>query len=208
MRVFARGGIVNRRLVIVAAGLALVVAPLSSAAPQDVWKTLHRPFHLPVVAPGAPCPVSAMNTEFDFGKYGVANGIGRGPAYPIGFEQPGSILNVAFGTDRRGVFYGSKWGGNKVLWFVSPTYRGPVLIRGRQLDGTNRVRFEGAGLRVPPIELRLPRGSVITGNPGVNDVGQRYRPSYTRLLSGGCYAYQIDGTTFSRIVVFRARLAA
>jgi hypothetical protein len=183
-----------------------VVAPLSAAAPQDVWKKLHRPLHLPVVEAGAPCPVSAMNVEFDFGKYGVQNGIGRGPAYPIGFEQPGSILNIAFGTDRRSGFYGSKWGGQKVLWFVSPAYRGPVLIRGRQLDGRKLVRFEGTGLWVPPAELRLSKRSAIAGNPGVNDDGQRYRPSFTRLLSAGCYAYQVDGTTFSRTIVFQAKL--
>jgi hypothetical protein len=32
----------------------------------------------------------------------------------------------------------------------------------------------------------------------------RYRPSYTRLRGPGCYAYQVDGTSFSRVVVFRA----
>ena len=30
------------------------------------------------------------------------------------------------------------------------------------------------------------------------------RPSFTRLLAPGCYAYQIDGTSFSRLVVFNA----
>jgi hypothetical protein len=28
--------------------------------------------------------------------------------------------------------------------------------------------------------------------------------SYTRMREAGCYAYQVDGTTFSRVVVFRA----
>jgi hypothetical protein len=193
------------KLVLAAASVAaFAVAPLSAAAPQDVWKNLHRPLHLPVVAASAPCPVSAMNTEFDFGKYGVQNGIGRGPAYPIGFEQPGSILNIAVATDRRSVFYGSRWSGQKVLWFVSPAYRGPVLIRGRQLDGANLVRFEGAGLRVPPAELRITKNMARAG--GAAEYGQRERPSYTRLLGPGCYAYQVDGTTFSRTIVFRAKL--
>ena len=34
--------------------------------------------------------------------------------------------------------------------------------------------------------------------------GTRYVPSYTRVRGPGCYAYQIDGTTFSRVIVFRA----
>lgn len=29
-----------------------------------------------------------------------------------------------------------------VLWFVYPGYSGPVLVRGRQLDGPNELRFE------------------------------------------------------------------
>ena len=34
--------------------------------------------------------------------------------------------------------------------------------------------------------------------------GWRAFPSYTRVRTGsGCYAYQIDGTTFSKVLVFR-----
>jgi hypothetical protein len=80
-----------------------------------------------------------------------------------------------------------------------------VLIRGRRLDGPQLVRFEGAGVRVPPAELRITPTASVTGNLGVPELGQRYRPSYTRLLAPGCYAHQIDGTTFSRIIVFRAK---
>ena len=45
------------------------------------------------------------------------------------------------------------------------------------------------------------------GYPGVKDVGQRYRPSYTRVRGPGCYAYQVDGTSFSRVIVFEAIVA-
>jgi hypothetical protein len=41
--------------------------------------------------------------------------------------------------------------------------------------------------------------------------GQPYRsrgiPSSVRILAKGCYAFQIDGTTFSRIVVVSADVA-
>jgi hypothetical protein len=30
-------------------------------------------------------------------------------------------------------------------------------------------------------------------------------PSYARVRAPGCYAFQIDGTMFSRIIVFEAR---
>jgi hypothetical protein len=32
--------------------------------------------------------------------------------------------------------YPKGFGGQKVLWAIAPAYPGPVLIRGRQLDGT------------------------------------------------------------------------
>ena len=34
------------------------------------------------------------------------------------------------------------WRGQKVLWARAPSYRGPLLIRGHQLDGTWWVGFE------------------------------------------------------------------
>ena len=67
------------------------------------------------------------------------------------------------------------------------------MIRGRQLDGTKLVRFDN-GLK-PPAGIRL--------DPSQSPRG-RDRPSYARFLSPGCYAFQIDGTSFSRLVVFNA----
>ena len=29
-------------------------------------------------------------------------------------------------------------------------------------------------------------------------------PSYTRVRSAGCYLYQVDGTSFSELIVFQA----
>ena len=34
--------------------------------------------------------------------------------------------------------------------------------------------------------------------------GGRAWITYTRVQAGGCYAYQVDGTSFSEVVVFRA----
>ncbi len=94
------------------------------------------------------------------------------------------------------LWFGSKWSGQKVLWIARPSYRGPVLIRGRQLDGPHELRFEG-GLN-PARELRL------TSVGGYSPGGWQNRPSYTRLRAPGCYGWQVDGTTFSRVVIFRA----
>jgi hypothetical protein len=78
-----------------------------------------------------------------------------------------------------------------------------VLIRGARIDGRGLVRFQRGN--IPPKQLRIPVGET-QGFPGglVPPKGTRYLPSYTRVHGPGCYAYQIDGTTFSRVVVFHA----
>jgi hypothetical protein len=78
------------------------------------------------------------------------------------------------------------------VWVVDPVYRGPLLIRGRQLDGPNRLRFD-KGV-VPPREIRIGASAP-----------PRQRPSYTRVKARGCYAYQVDGVAFTRVIVFEAR---
>jgi hypothetical protein len=83
-----------------------------------------------------------------------------------------------------------------VLWVVDPAYHGAVLIRGGRLDGTESVRF-GAD-RDPARQLRLPL------EPDNMTGGWLNYPSYTRLRAAGCYGYQIDGRSFSKVIVFRA----
>jgi hypothetical protein len=95
------------------------------------------------------------------------------------------------------IYYPSDWSGNKVLW-IAHRYRGPVLIRGLQLDGPNEVRFGLA--RSPAREMRLT--SVGGSSPG----DWQNRPSTTRVRAPGCYGWQVDGATFSRVIVFRAVL--
>jgi hypothetical protein len=96
-------------------------------------------------------------------------------------------LSFSYPVRPEQIYYPSDWSGNKVLW-VARRYRGPVLIRGAQLDGPNELRFSSVGGR----------------SPG----GWQNRPSTTRLRAPGCYAWQVDGTTFSRVIVFRAVLSS
>ncbi len=97
-------------------------------------------------------------------------------------------------------FAGSKWSGFKVLWVSRPSYNGPLLIRGRQLDGLHAVGF-GQDL-VPFAEQQLPPGTG-AGAP-LSQNGWRNWPSTARLRSAGCYGWQIDGTDFSEVIVFHA----
>ncbi|HXG75200.1 MAG TPA: hypothetical protein VNJ53_01385 [Gaiellaceae bacterium] len=173
---------------VVAAG-----ATAAAAAPGSHWTTLRRPLEVPRLAPGAPCPASGIDASVDFARFGVGPGLGPGPVYPVGLAD--GTLELAPARN-----FGSRhWLGQKVLWFVHPRYRGPVLVRGRQLDGPARVRFERGD--VPPLELRiLPTQTVAwAGQPD----GARGAPSYTRLRAPGCYGYQVDVATFSYVVVFR-----
>jgi hypothetical protein len=85
-----------------------------------------------------------------------------------------------------------------VLWLVAPDYRGPVLIRGRRLDGQGLVRFDEGD--VPPARIRMGPDPASLGN----EPRWRDRPSYTRVEGLGCYAYQVDGSHFSYPIVFRA----
>jgi hypothetical protein len=148
------------------------------------WAPLRRPLHVPTVAYGAACPVARPSRTVDFAALGVTRGIGPGPAFPVGWAD--GTIPITYGlvdVDAR------VWGVQKVLWLVRSSYHGPVLVRGGQIDGPYKVRFERG--RVPAAELRIP-------------AGVRERPSYVRIRKPGCYAFQIDGLTFSRTIVFRA----
>jgi len=180
----------------VAGAAVLVTATVASPASRS-HVSLHRPLHLPRLAPGAPCPVSHVDSSVSFAsRFGTGAGLGAGPAFPI---LPTGVLQLAPAAN----FNSKSWAGQKVLWLVLPSYRGPVLIRGGRLDGNSLVRFQTGNL--PPAQLTIPvytRGV----QPGglTPPTGTRYLPSYTRLRGPGCYAYQIDGTTFSRVIVFSA----
>jgi hypothetical protein len=173
-------------------GAALALVGPLGASPTP-WAKLHRPLHLPRIAPGAVCPVSRVDPRIDWErvKFPGSPGIGRGPVYP-GLGSTGGRL-----TARPDLQYGGPWAGEKVFWYVRPSYRGRVLIRGRRLDGPQRLGFNGHSQ--PARELRIEPWNSVSweGQPPTS----RGRPSDMRVRASGCYGVQIDGTTFSRVVV-------
>ena len=183
----------RRRQTLSAVFLGLVAFVVGARADAiDSWKQLRRPLRIPHIDTGARCPVTrGVRVSRNFG---VAQG--KGPVYPVGGYP---ALTFIYPPVPEQEWYGSQWSGNKILWIGRPTYRGPVLIRGRQLDGPNELRFE-RGLS-PAREMKL--SSVGGSSPG----GWQNRPSYTRVRAPGCYGWQVDGLTFSRVIVFRAELA-
>jgi hypothetical protein len=158
---------------------------------------LRRPLQLPRLAPGEPCPVTAVDSSLDWSStYGIAPGVGQGPVYPVGLAS--GVLRIAPAK----AFRSRSWGGQKVLWFALPTYTGPVLIRGARIDGTGTVRFGQDPVPAKELLISGPQQAIPGGVTPPKDA--RYRPSTTRVQGPGCYAFQIDGRTFSRTVVFRA----
>jgi hypothetical protein len=165
----------------------------SSPREETVSDLRERPLHIESLAAGEACPTSRLRTtSADFGP-----GLGDGPLYPIGFNKRG-VLRFPYPPPKNSLFAGSAWGGQKVLWVSDPNYAGPILIRGQQLDGPNRVQF-GQGSAKLLRELAFGRESADNWAGG-----WRNFPSYTRLRAPGCYAYQVDGTGFSDVIIFKA----
>jgi hypothetical protein len=154
---------------------------------------LRRPLHLPAPVQGH-CPTHRARVVEP--HEGAAEG--PGPIYPVIADNagPSGVLTFAYPPPPGSYRAGSGFGGQKVLWIGAPRYRGPVLIRGGQLGGHNPVKFD-SGTPVLFPELQFAPQS-----PG--ERGWRGWPSGTDLQAPGCYAWQVDGTTFSYTVVFRA----
>ena len=90
-----------------------------------------------------------------------------------------------------------------MLWLGAPTYTGPVLIRGVRLDNDSPVAFQLGGGNPALPEMQFPPGPP----QNVSTMQWRNWPSATLLRAPGCYAWQIDGTTFSIVVVFKAEIS-
>jgi hypothetical protein len=186
--------------------LFLALAPACSGgndheATSGPRTPLQRPLHIPTVEAGASCPVTPGGRP----NPDVAIALGSGPAYPIlGFEgnlvppDPKAVVPL-YGNERK---EGSYW--HKTLWAVDPRYDGPVLIRARGLEPMQPVQFaKPSGTpgtpeeRVSELEFR-----------GEKSDSWRYGPSLTILPGPGCYAFQVDGTAFSNVIVFEAAEAS
>lgn len=115
----------------------------------------------------------------------------------IHVNGPVSPQEISAGVGFRRVS-GSQWLAARVTWVAAATYTGPVLIRGAMLGG-GALGF-GAGA-TPYDELQLLDAG--RGAPRVAGGGRAW-VTYTRIRAGGCYAYQVDGTGITEVVVFRA----
>lgn len=154
---------------------------------EDIWETLERrPVHLQAGSSGD-CPVSSVD------PVGPWRGLGTGPVYPVGAVD--GVVRYGAGQEIGGARVA------KVLWVSAPVYRGPALVRGRQLGGPNQLVFPLVDGTVSTT-LRFPVWTGVS-SPDAPD-GWRQLPSYLGFRAPGCYAVQVDGINFSRVLVFRA----
>jgi hypothetical protein len=105
----------------------------------------------------------------------------------LGFEGRKRVVELR-ADERRGRSY---W--HKTLWAVDPEYGGPVLIRGRGIRPPQAIEFGYDGHMFTELEL-----------PAEKAERWRYAPSFTILPGAGCYALQVDGKSFSEVIVFAA----
>jgi hypothetical protein len=177
--------------------LALILFSAPSMGTSDPWAKLRRPLHIPHIAPGSACPTTAATGQLPSPPF-VGTKFGRGPVYPGFGRVDRALIHFQYPPPPNSAWPNSAWSGQKVMWISSPRYHGPTLIRGRQLDGPNRLRFDHG--EVPSVEKRIRTWG--------RNAGSRWgaSASLTRLRAAGCYGYQIDGLTFSRVIVFQAVL--
>jgi hypothetical protein len=224
----------TRAIVVVAAALAILSAgcgavvssgqstpnthetPTAVATASSLADMRNRPLKLPKVGAGQTCPTTAshdLRPVVNGGKgKGPGFGFGPGPAYLSGIIElyPGGFDNE--------------------VWLIEPTYEGPVLIRGQQINGSGIVTF------AEPITFPVsgfsnagspPPGAAVTtvtiGGQAVpfykeldlpamssTDVKGFWRMFFARthIEAAGCYAFQLDGLDFSLAIVFQVPDAA
>ena len=158
-----------------------------------------RPLQLPAMEKAAACPEPFIRSVagYDFQV------IGEGPVYSLFYLKAiGVNGNVAVAKDG--------WHWNKVVWARDPQYTGPIVIRGRQLDGPATLRFQWKRDGDPAPELAHASLHVPPYAPGISrltDGSGRWEEMMTWVVvrAPGCYGVQIDGVGFSAIIVFAVR---
>lgn len=166
-----------------ASPLPAATTPTPSPSPPAVdWSALQsRPLQIPQLSPGASCPVStsvSLDVKAQNGKW-PNYGFGPGPAY-----ISGQVMWYSAGSQA-------------ILILVDPKYKGPVLIRAQRIDGSGTVQMSGDGLQPLTDGYGLPQTS---SPPYWGTWFGAITPS-----TPGCYAIQLDGTSFTAVVVIQVK---
>jgi hypothetical protein len=150
-----------------------------------------RALQLPALSPGETCPVGEARTVNP--AFGPALGVG--PGYLVGLAIR-ATPNFVHG-ERPPAPY-QDWATAKTIFIVEPPERGPVLLRGRRIDGVGTVAFEQAHASADLMLTDLPPSNGNDTHGWASDVFA------TLVKDPGCYAIQVDASGFSEVIVFQA----
>jgi hypothetical protein len=154
-----------------------------------------------VLAAGEPCPTSKGSTEavpeepYIFGAGGVW--LGEGPVYMGLSWHDGNGVDATFSLDPVPFVDGAY--SAKTPWVARPEYSGPVVARGRQLDGNSerKLLFEYESLG-PVDEF----GVIASGLPAASLWS--FWPTSMLVPDPGCYGVQVETLSGSDVIVFEA----
>jgi len=170
--------------------VAVTTPPVPSAAEME--RLSQRPLQFPALRAGEPCPVSkgSRQTVPHVPHIFCSECLffGRGPAYfaLIFLSDPDkdvAVVNLDHVYYREGGVFSMK-----TPWVTRPDYSGPVLARGRRLDGEGKLGG---------VELEAP-----WGRPHESDWS--FWPTGLTVTGAGCYGIQIDTDRDTDVVVFKA----
>jgi hypothetical protein len=157
-----------------------------------------RHLNLPAIPAGERCPVS--NRTRNPGPH--TGYFGKGPVFfALTWSDPkGDEARFAL----QGVPYEERAYRAKTPWISRPDYTGPILIRGRRLDGggADRLRFR-LGHPKPTAELELESPARERADPS----DWSFWATSMFVPGPGCYGVRIDTNNGTDVVVFEATQA-
>lgn len=171
-------------------------------ADTDIWKTLRRPLRMDdiVLEDDRRCPRShtVWGAVPDFDVYSVGNG---SIFLNVGSSDATKTLGNTAQEDG--------WYLSKNIWVADATYRGPIVIRGWHVRDAERVRFGAYSNAMNQIDAEICAGYSCTEELWLAAGGGARGPTpdvrhwggYIFMRESGCYAFQVDGMTFSDIFV-------
>jgi hypothetical protein len=168
---------------------------------EQLGQLYGRELKLPALHPGERCPVSegSRSTVPHVGYIFCSDCLffGRGPAYLalLFLDNPNADVAV-MNLDQVSYRYQGAYSA-KTAWVSKPDYSGPILARGRRLEGDGQLQFhfDSRGIR----DLQLAPLSRV-------DVSQwSFWPTSLLVPGPGCYGIQIDTMRGTDVVIFEAR---
>lgn len=128
-------------------------------------------------------------------KYFGGDVFGRGPVRVV----IGNGGDVARGRVDFGTSTAPGWYALETIWYALPSYKGPFVVRAAKIGPRGPIEV------VPGANGHEPGAGplVVSAGPTRFDTygGYRTRPDSTWVKGPGCYAWQVDGSSFSNLIV-------